>query len=46
MNKEVTEEYCCVCGEKHDSTELKKVEIKGEKKKICDECAETIHGLV
>ncbi len=39
-------EYCCVCGEKHDSTKLKEIEIKEEKKKICDECAGTIHGLI
>lgn len=45
MCNERKEEYCCVCGEKHSPENIKKVEIKGETKKICKECVDTIHGL-
>lgn len=46
MNKNESKEYCCVCGEKHDSNKIHEIEVKGKTKKICDECAETIHGLI
>jgi hypothetical protein len=37
---------CCVCGEEHGLDDIHKVEIKGEVKNICKECADTVHGLV
>jgi hypothetical protein len=36
---------CCVCGEEHGLGDLHDVEIKGEIKKVCDGCADTIHGF-
>jgi hypothetical protein len=38
---------CCICGEEDISEDhLHDVEIKGQYKRICDECLDTIHGLV
>jgi hypothetical protein len=36
---------CCVCGEEHGLGDLHDVKIIGEIKKVCDGCADTIHGL-
>jgi hypothetical protein len=38
--------FCCVCGEKSSSDDFHSVHIKGEIKSICNECIDTIHGLV
>jgi len=46
MEEKQDELYCCVCGEKHSQDTIKEIEIKGEAKKICRECVDTIHGLV
>lgn len=37
---------CCLCGEEFELDDLHDVEVKGEAKQICDECATTVHGLV
>jgi hypothetical protein len=37
---------CCVCGEESTVNKLQVLEIKGETKKICNECLDSIHGLV
>ncbi len=37
---------CCVCGEEFGLGDLHDVEVKGETKQICDECVDTVHGLV
>lgn len=37
---------CACCGEKHSIEHMKAVKIKDSYKEICDECVETIHGLV
>lgn len=37
---------CHVCGEVHDESITHGIKIKGAKKYICQECADTIHGLV
>ena len=37
---------CCVCESKVEGTKVKKVDIKGKTKNICDECATTITGLM
>ena len=37
---------CCVCGEEHGFDDIHEIEIKGEIKNICKECADTVHGLV
>jgi hypothetical protein len=37
---------CCVCGEEHELSELNDVEIKGQIKKVCEECVDTVHGLI
>lgn len=36
---------CCVCGEEHGLDNIEHVEIKGETKEICKECATAIKGL-
>jgi hypothetical protein len=36
---------CCVCGEEHDVDDVRHIEAKGQTKKICKECLDTIHGL-
>lgn len=38
--------YCCVCGEECGGDTLHEIDIKGDTKKICDECVDTIHGLM
>ncbi len=35
-----------VCGEECGDDTLHEIDIKGETKKICDECVDTIHGLM
>lgn len=37
---------CDICGEYHEKKAVHKLEIKGKEKKICQGCADTIHGLV
>ncbi len=37
---------CCLCEEKHSLGNLHDVEINGEIKKVCEGCADTIHGLI
>jgi len=37
---------CCVCDSTVEKNKIKKVEIKGKTKNICDECATTITGLM
>ena len=37
---------CCVCGEEHGLDDIDHVEIKGETKKICKECATAVKGIV
>lgn len=39
-------QLCCLCGESHPSRKTHSVEIKGQKKYICNGCAETVHGLI
>lgn len=50
MNKKKGETepcYCCdVCGEEHGLEDLKDYNIKGEVRKICEECATAIKGMV
>ncbi len=43
MTEEMT---CCVCESKVEKDKIKKVDIKGQTKNICDECATTITGLM
>ncbi|MBE3136918.1 MAG: hypothetical protein IMZ43_05955 [Thermoplasmata archaeon] len=38
--------YCCVCGDECDDDSLHEIDIRGEAKKICNECVDTIHGLM
>jgi hypothetical protein len=37
---------CCVCGEEFGLDDLHDVNVKGQTKQICKECADTVHGLV
>jgi len=37
---------CCVCGEECNIEHLQEVDIRSETKKICNECVDTIHGLI
>ena len=37
---------CCVCGEEHKDENIHHIKVKGEPKKICEECATSIKGLV
>ncbi len=38
---------CCVCGEEHHEEEhMHDVKIKGETKKVCNECLTAIKGLI
>ncbi len=37
---------CAICGEYHDKHEMHDIEVKDQKKYICNGCAETVHGLV
>ena len=37
---------CCVCGEEHEDENIHHIKIKGEPKKICEECATSIKGLI
>jgi hypothetical protein len=38
--------YCCVCGDVCEKDCFRELDINGETKKICDECVDTIHGLM
>ena len=38
--------YCCVCGDECDDNSFHELDIKGETKKICNECIDTIYGLM
>jgi hypothetical protein len=42
------EEYflCCLCGEEIQLDDRQDVQVKGETRQICNECVDTIHGLV
>jgi hypothetical protein len=37
---------CCVCGEECSNTDTRNIEVKGETKTICNECVDTVHGLM
>ncbi len=37
---------CDICGEYHEKSITHGIDIKGHKKYICQDCADTIHGLV
>ncbi len=37
---------CSICGEEHGLDNIHQLEIKGQSKDICKECATTIKGLV
>jgi hypothetical protein len=37
---------CCMCGEEYSVDDIHEIEIKGETKNICKECADVVHGLV
>jgi len=38
--------FCCVCGEECISDDIYDINIKGITKTICNECVDTIHGLM
>ncbi len=38
-------EKCDVCGCKFPPEKLKVFQVKGEEKKICRECLDSVHGL-
>jgi len=38
--------YCCVCGDLCDEDCFQEFQINQETKTICDECVDTIHGLL
>lgn len=40
------QERCCVCGTYYPAEQLKQFVVKGKTRKICEECATHIHGLV
>jgi hypothetical protein len=37
---------CLVCGEEHGLDDIHNIEIHGENKKICKECAAAIKGII
>jgi hypothetical protein len=37
---------CCICETDYDTEELKHIEIKGNIKDICNECLDSIKGLI
>ena len=39
-------QLCCLCGESHPSSKTRSVDIKGQKKYICNGYADTVHGLI
>ena len=41
--EEKTMEECCVCGKKHEN--MKKVDIKGKAKYVCEGCVTAIKGF-
>jgi len=40
------ENICCVCGKEYGNDDIHTITIKGQPKSICNECADTIHGLM
>jgi hypothetical protein len=36
---------CLICGEEHEEEDIHHIEIKGNTKKICEECVTAIKGL-
>ena len=38
--------FCCICGEEHEEDKIRHVEVKGDTKKICEECATAIKGII
>jgi len=36
---------CCVCGAKEKEEHLKKIEIKGKTKYVCEGCVTAVKGL-
>ena len=36
---------CCVCGHEADEKKMKKVNIKGKQKYVCEGCVTAIKGL-
>lgn len=36
---------CCVCKAKEEKEQMKKINIKGEKKYVCSGCATAVKGL-
>jgi predicted SprT family Zn-dependent metalloprotease len=39
-------QLCCLCGEQYPSSKTRSIKIKGQKKYICNGCADTVHGLI
>jgi formylmethanofuran dehydrogenase subunit E len=39
-------QLCCLCGKSHPLSKIRSADINGRKKYICNECAETVHGLI
>lgn len=39
-------QLCCLCGQSHPLNKIRSADINGRKKYICNECAETVHGLI
>ena len=37
---------CLVCGEEHGLDDIHTFEMKGQTKKICQECLDVIHGII
>jgi hypothetical protein len=47
VKKEMADVYiCCICGEEHEDENIHHIEVKGKPKKICEECATAVKGLV
>jgi hypothetical protein len=46
VNLSNDQDFCCLCGQVYDIENLRKLDIKSETKKICNECVDTIHGLL
>ena len=46
FNPSNDQDICCVCGEECNIEYLHEVDIRNETKKICNECIDTIHGLM
>jgi hypothetical protein len=37
---------CCVCGGEYGNDDIHTITIKGQPRSICNECVDTIHGLI